>query len=365
MSLKSTWTRIKYSLAVAASAGVVIAAVNFVGCGTTTHTATYDPYLYTVYYPADVTYSTVYWTDDWVYTGLYATNAYYPPATPTTPTPTAGNSGTIATAGTSGTQAAAGTTGTTAAGGATGTGTTAAAVLTTAGDAIRALARGETICPNQMTLTPKTTAPACTGGSTRGGATIVFNGCQTPGGATLDGMVDITSSRTASTPDCNTGTTVTLMHTSTITNLSYTSASGARLVIPTQTGTGTTTYTFGQTPPTVALAYSGELLTYQNGGALQADLNYTGTTTFSFAGSNAGYTVDGGVSIVDNRNAGSGATATVTGLKRETTCCRPVAGMIQIVQSTGSGPGLHTWSFGPNCGDATIDGAGTTLPGCF
>jgi hypothetical protein len=354
MSLRSSWTRIKYVFAFAVVVGTAGAATNFVGCGTNTTYATTDPYLYTAYYPADVAYSTVYWTDDWYYPSLYA--IYGPPTT----TGAAGVNGNVATGGTGGTT----TTGT---GGTGGTGT-AAGVLTTAGDAVRALARGESVCPGQITVTPKTAPPACTGGptSSRAGVTIVFTACQTPGGAVLDGMIDVSSSRTASSPTCDSTTSITLSHTTTITNLSYTNAAGARLVIPSQTGMGTTTFAFGQTPPTVALTYTGQLKTYGNGGGtLTSDHNYTGTVSFSFGGSNTGYTVDGGITVADNRAAGSGSTITVMGLKRITSCCRPVGGTISLNQTGPTGPGTHLWVFGPSCGEATVDGSGATLPACI
>jgi len=358
MSLKSSWTRIRSIFAAAVVIGTVGAVTNFVGCGSTTTYATTDPYLYTVYYPADVAYSTVYWTDDWYYPSLYAV---YGPPTPTV-TGTAGITGTT-TGGAGGTTVATGGNG---GGGAGGSTVTTAGVVTTAGDAIRALARGESVCPGSITVSPKTGPRACTNGTTRAGVTIVFNACQTPGGAMLDGMIDVSSTRTASAAACDSSTTVTLSHTTSVTNLSYTNAGGARLIIPSQTSMGTTTYTFGQTPPTIALSFTGQLQTYASAGnGITSDHNYTGNTTFTFGGSQTGYQVDGGITVMDNRAAGSGSTVTVTGLKRVTTCCRPVGGTISLTQVGPTGPGTHVWSFGPACGESTVDGSGATLPACI
>jgi len=349
MSLRSSWTRIKYLFAVAVVAGTLGAVTNFVGCGTTTTYATTDPYLYTVYYPADVAYSTVYWADAWNYPSLYAIY------TPTSPNPV--SPATVVATGSGGND------GSTVV---TDGGVTTGGVLTTAGDAVRALARGESVCPGEITVAPKTAAPACTGGTTRAGATIVFNACQTPGGATLDGMIDVSSTRTASSADCTAATMITLQHTTTITNLSYTNAAGQRLIIPSMTGMGMTKYTFGQTPPTVALSFTGQLQTYRTAGNnITSDHNFTGDLTFTFGGSNMGYTADGGVTVMDNRAPGSGSTITVTGLKRVTTCCRPVGGTIGLSQVGPTGPGTHVWSFGPTCGESTIDGTGVTLPACI
>jgi hypothetical protein len=368
MSLKSSLTRIKHVFAIAVVVGTAGAVTNFVGCGTTTTYATTDPYLYTAYYPADVAYSTVYWTNDWDYATLYAVYGP-PPPTPVVTTGAAGSTGVVTTgaAGSTGvvTTGAAGAVVTTGAGGST---VATGGVLTTAGDALRALARGESVCPGQLTVSPKTAPPACTGGgaSTRAGVTIVFNACQTPGGAMLDGMIDVSSTRTASAAACTSTTTITLSHTTTVTNLSYTNAAGQRLVIPSQTGMGTTMYTFGQTPPTVALSYTGQLVTYVNAGnSITSDHNYTGNLTFTFGGAQTGYQVDGGVTVMDNRAPGSGSTIALTGLKRVTTCCRPVGGTISLTQTGPTGPGTHVWSFGPSCGQSTIDGTGTTLPACI
>ena len=366
MSLKSSWTRIKFAFAFAVAVGTAGAVTNFVGCGTTTTTtATTTPYLYTSYYPADVAYSTVYWADDWAYTGLYALYAPNPVTTTGaagTGVTVTGAAGVVGTAGAPGQVAVA-----TGGNGGTTVVTTTGAVITTAGDVVRALARGESVCPGQVTVTPKTSAPACTGGPTasRAGVTIVFTACQTPGGATIDGMIDTAATRTASTTACDSTTSIMLAHTATITNLTYTDAAGNKLIIPSMTETGMTTYTFGQTPPTVALNFTGELQTFASGGAMTADHNFTGTSTFSFGGSATGYTVDGGLTVVDNLMAGAGSTVTVTGLQRVTTCCRPVGGTVGIVQTSGSGPGSHTWTFSSTCGDATIDGTSTTLPACI
>jgi hypothetical protein len=362
MNLKWSWTRIKYFFAVAVVIGTAGAVANFVGCGTSSGTVSYattDPWVYTAYYPADVAYSSVYWTSDWAYAGLYAT---YPTAVVSN-----SDGGTTTTVVTKD----AGTTTTTDAGTTTTTdaGTTTGGVLTTAGDAIRALARGESVCPGQITVTPKTAPPPCTGWpktSTRAGVTIVFNGCQTAGGATLNGMVDVTSTKTASSATCQSATSITLSHTTTITNLSYTNASGGHLMIPSQTGSGQTTYTFGETPASVALSFKGQLqITNAGSSTVTSDHNYNGNLTFSFGGSSTSYNVNGGLTATDNLSAGVGATLTITGLERVTSCCRPVGGSINIVQTSSTGPGNHLVTFGPSCGEAMLDGTTATLPACL
>jgi hypothetical protein len=364
MSLKSSWTRIKFAFAFAVAVGTAGAVANFVGCGTTaTTTATTTPYLYTSYYPADVAYSSVYWADDWAYTGLYA---LYAP-NPVTTTGAAGTGVTVTgAAGVVGTAGAPGQVAVAMGGnGGTTTVTATGAVITTPGDVVRALARGESVCPGQVTVTPKTVAPACTGGTTRAGVTIVFTGCLTPAGTTINGTLDVASTRTASATTCSATTSIMLSYNSTLTNLSYTGVGGGQLVIPSMTTTGMTTYTFGQTPPSIALNVTGELQTFASGGAMTADHNFTGSSTFSFGGSATGYSVDGSLNVVDNLMAGAASTITVTGLQRVQTCCRPVGGTVGIVQTSGTGVGTHTWTFSSTCGSATIDGTSTTLPACI
>ena len=232
-----------------------------------------NPYLYTSYYPADVAYSSAYWANDWAYPALYQTYG--------------------------GTTGAGGMTGMTGSGGSNGAGgadasapaTDAGSSSTTSrlaavGDLIRALARGDTtICPGNVTVNPKTAGPECNGSpraSSRAGVTIVFNSCQIPNAGTVSGTVDVASTHTPSTPDCSAATSITLMHTTTITNLVYTAQNGAKLIIPNQTDTGNNTFTFGQTPSSLSISTNGQLQIYGPDGTLLSDQSHQGTRTFTF-----------------------------------------------------------------------------------
>jgi hypothetical protein len=362
MSLKSSWSRIRNVCAIAVAVGAAGAVTNFVGCTssnsgvpvttvTTTSYAVVDPYLYTVYYPADIAYSSYYWVDSWAYPTLYQV---YGPA-PTTSSGAAGTTG----------SGAAGTTGKTTK---TDAGVATVSAVTTAADAIRALARGESVCPGQVTVTARMAALSCTGGpaSVRTGVAIAFNNCKTAGGGTLNGMVDVTSTHTASATTCTSTTMITSSHTTTITNLSFTGTGGRQLLIPSQTGTGMSTYTFGATPATISLNWKGQLQTFASaGGSTTSDHNYTGTGTFSFGGSTSHYTLNGTVTVVNNLMAGAGTSITATNLTRTTSCCRPVGGTINIMQTSGTGVGSHVIGFGPSCGEATLDGTSSMLPACI
>jgi hypothetical protein len=344
MRLRAIWTRVKYAFAFAGAIGAAGTAFGFPACtGSTTVVPTTDSFLYTSYYPADVAISGVYWAAPWAYDSLYvlADGAHGSDAggfgpgdgVPTAPTAT----------------------------------TTAVPItVTTAGDAIRALARGQSLCPGQVTVTPRLSPSPCTGGGPeRSGVTIVFNGCQTPGGGTISGTVDVTATRTASTAACDATTSITLTHTTTISNLDYTGISGGRLLIPTQTDTGTNLYTFGATPGHVSVSSTGQLQIFARDGSQTSDHGFTGTATFSFGGSETGYTVDGNVAITDNRASGQATAATLTGLERIVSCCRPVGGSVTLTQTTGLSPGTHVWAFGPSCGDLMVDGQDASLPLCI
>jgi hypothetical protein len=230
-------------IALGVTGALAFVAVGGVSCsenGTSGVDFTYeDPYLYDYYYPADIAYSSMYWANAWNYSDLYF-------ATLTSD------------GGTTGVDAAATGGGGGGTGGSSGTST---GVRGAVGAAIRALARGEPVCPGQTTINLKSENSPCVnpdrGPIINDGATIVFNGCQLPGGGSVSGTVDITGHQTASDQVCSATTTITLSHTTQITNLVYTGPNGGKLVIPTQTDTGTNTFTFNTNPATVTIMSMG------------------------------------------------------------------------------------------------------------
>ena len=135
----------------------------------------YNSYLYYGYYPADVYYSGYAWTGG----GFYYLEYSRPDSTGS-----AGSTGTGTGARAARARAPA----------AAVAGPTTAAGDMTMGDVLRAMARGESVCPNQVTITPKMTPDACATdgtGMSRGGVTLVFNGCQIPSGSRFDGTIDV------------------------------------------------------------------------------------------------------------------------------------------------------------------------------
>jgi len=306
-----------------------------------------DPYLYSYYYPADVGYSSYYWASSWDYGDLYLA------------TITGADGGAVAPDG-----------GASGAGGSGGSGGSNSAMSArgAVGQIIRALARGEQVCTGQSTITLKNAPPPCTAegvNAVRTGATIMLNGCQLPAGGTLSGTVDITSNYAANEAACSPNTTITLGHTTTITNLVYTSPAGGQIVIPTQMDTGSNNFSFGQNPTTITIMSQGQLQFFNASGAKTADLNHTGTRMFKFAGSRSAYTVNGTVNVTDNMNAGVTAMLTAMGLQRTTDCCRPTGGTLTIARTGGAFPGTHTWTFTSTCGGVKRDNTSVTLPACL
>jgi hypothetical protein len=275
----------------------------------------------TYYYPADLAYSSYYWSDAWLYDDWYFSRA---------PQQAGGN--------------------------------TRRAV----GDALRALARGETICPGQVDVTPKTSAPACEVQGTsavRSGVTVVFSGCETSSGGTIDGTVDVTAMRSASEQICSPNTLVTLSHTTTLTDLTYTSASGERWVVPDQVDSGTNTYTYGQLPTNLSINSSGRFQVFAADGTLVSDHNHNGTRMVTYSAVDRSYSVSG---LINTQDVKGGATANLTGtdIKRGPDCCYPTGGTLSVSRAGGTNPGSHLWTFGPECGQASFDGTAVTPPAC-
>ena len=290
-----------------------------VGEGTVDYAYEYT-YPYTYYYPSDLAYSSYYWTDAYVYDDWYFQVVG-------------------------------------------GNGNRRASI----GNVIRALARGESVCPGRVNVTPRTSAPACEAAGTtevRSGVTMTFSDCETTDGSRIDGTVDVTSTRSANEAVCSANTTITLAHTTTITNLSVRGPNGGRLVIPNQTDTGTNSYTYGQLPTMLAINSSGRFQVYAADGTLQADQTHNGTRNLTYTAANRSYSVSGTINTMDARD-GSTATIMSTNVTRTMDCCYPTAGSVTVNRTGGNSPGQHTWTFGPGCAQAAYDGTAITPPACL
>ena len=241
-------------------------------------------------------------------------------------------------------------------------GTGASTVRGAVGQAIRNAAAGGNDCPGQVTVTPQSGTAVC--GISAAGVNIVFNGCQLPGGGTIDGTVNVQLTRTASDTNCNAGTTIMLGYTSTLTNLSYTGTGGGKIVIPNDMTTGTLNFPTGQSPTTISIMTNGEVQRFASGGTMTTDRTFTGTYDFSSISlANQSYSLGGTLNITDK--AGGTATLTGTNLMHDTSCCRPTGGTLAVSRTGGSHSGSHTWTFTSTCGSAMLDSKSVTLPACL
>jgi hypothetical protein len=233
------------------------------------------------------------------------------------------------------------------------------------GNAIRALARGEQVCAGQAAVTPKMSPPACGSGEpVRSGVTIVFDGCKLADSSTLSGTFDVDTMRAASNVACDANTVINLEAAVTVTNLTFTNAAGAKVVIPNHTATVTGSHLNGQLPSTVSIEGMGRVQVYDSSGTLIADHNEKGTANITYSQADRTYSTSGTINIQDNNQ--SGATATITGANvlHSMNCCRPTGGMLFVSRNGGAHPGQHNWTFGPSCGQASDNGSSITLPAC-
>lgn len=316
--------------------GCMLSAVGVAGCGAAASedVAYEDAYGNDYYYPAGVAYAGVYAGYGAGY-GLYFA----------VPSGVAGGSRAASTSADGGTPAAG-----------------APVVRGAVADAIRQTAMGISICGGQATVTAHTGTPVCGNGSA--GEQISFSGCQLPAGGTLDGTVDVQLARNASDANCNGSTMIGLSYTATITNLTYTTAGGAKIVIPSQTSTGMLNFPFEKTPTGFTISTTGEVQRFDSGGSMTSDRTYMGTHTFSSVSlADGSYTVSGTLNMQDQSGGGS-AVLMGMGLTRTDACCKPTGGTLSISRTGGKSPGQHTWTFSSTCGSATLDGKTVTLPAC-
>jgi hypothetical protein len=71
--------------------------------------------------------------------------------------------------------------------------------------------------------------------------------------------------------------------------------------------------------------------------------------------------VDGTLTLQDDLGSGS-ANVTSVGLTRTEGCCYPASGSIEVAHSNGRN---ERWSFGPACGNVSVNGHDVALGSCF
>jgi hypothetical protein len=272
-------------------------------------------YPYDYYYPADLAVSDAYWMDPWYYDPFY----FIKQAAQTTDS------------------------------------------SIDAASVMRALATGVSVCGSQASVVPRFSTSCLKEGGVgevRSGATISFNGCMLSNGGRIDGTVDITGAPTISDQNCDANTVVNVNYTSRYTNLTYTAPDGSRVVVPDATNVGSFTRKGNAGPGGLSVTVSGNLLRYDASNALLSNHGVSGSRNFRFT--DGGYVTNGTVAVQD---ALGGSQATLTGveLTRSRDCCRPISGNVVVA---GRERATDTWSFGPNCGDASLNGSSASLPAC-
>jgi len=230
------------------------------------------------------------------------------------------------------------------------------------GARLRALAAGASICGDQATITTERVPSPCGGDATvPSSASIVFDGCTLDDGGRLDGSFEIAATQTVSDTECDAETILDVSFTSTASNLSYTSAAGARVLVPSLTVAGAYTRELAGQPLSMTIDLEGSVERYDEGGRLSAQTSANGSQTLVPLSEGGGYRMDGTLSVQDTLNERS-LEAVGTGITRTDACCHPTSGEISIERSTGESA---NWSFGPSCGDVLLDGASTELADCL
>jgi hypothetical protein len=232
-----------------------------------------------------------------------------------------------------------------------------------AGAVIRALARGDDVCGTHVSVTVKMVDAPCAaaGGpaAIRGGVSIVFDDCTLADGARLDGSFDVESSHRAD--DCQQGTVVRVIYTSTLTNFTYVAPNGGRVVIPAQTNSGSYTRPIAGTPAELTVLTNGTIQRYTSSGKKVADYTHSGKWEYAFSSDSTApsYTLDGALTL----EAADGQPTSIASdrLKRTAGCCQPSGGRILL---TGSERDTDTWSFGAQCGAVAKNDEEATASEC-
>lgn len=237
------------------------------------------------------------------------------------------------------------------------------------GAAIRDIALGKSICPGQVTLTSeRTDAPCPLGGGDGADAlpastSIVFDECVLPGGGRIDGAVEVDAAHRFSDTACGSETVVEVTYTSTSTDLVHTAPGGERIVLPSLRRSGSYQRPLAGRPSALNVGVEGTVERYDAEGGLLAITVLTGTQAIAPTPADDGYSVDGTLTMMMQDTVGE-RTLNVSGVgvTRTDTCCHPTGGTIETVPSEGE---THNWSFGPACGEVSLNGEAFPVDECF
>jgi hypothetical protein len=233
------------------------------------------------------------------------------------------------------------------------------------GEALRELGTGESLCPGQVTQTIESIDAVCDVGGEGTlpiRAEVVFDGCELVDGGILDGSILVEATQTFSDMLCDTNTVVEVDFSSTVTDLSYTSTTGVQLVLPSLTIIGSYTRTIGGPPSSMTASMDGRIERYSPDGDPIMLATVRGTQTLTpLLLANTGFSAEGTMTLQDTIG-GRTIVASGTELTRSDGCCRPTSGTLQI---NGTGSSNALWSFGPECGDVSLNGNPVTVDECL
>jgi hypothetical protein len=298
--------------------GAVVAAA--AGCGSSGYYY-YDPYAYSYgydyYYPADIAYANTYYADD-----MYSASGYVFASLERT------------------------------------------MISATPGSTLRALASGESVCPGQVSvMTEPNSAPCSVGNeaSLPAHTLIVFEDCEFSEQGKLDGALQIDASQTASDAECDADTVLDVHYSSMATDLSYTTPSGARVVLRRLTLTGDYARHLDALPAEVAVSVEGNLERYDEIGAMVLQATFSGSQSLVPLDAGQGYRLDGTLVMQDDAD-GQSVTVSSEGLTRTDACCHPTSGTLQVERAKDDS---DRWTFGPGCGELARDGESARVRDCY
>ena len=239
------------------------------------------------------------------------------------------------------------------------------------GNVLRALAIDVRLCANHETVMPTTKMSSCNAigvnGKYRGGATITFNQCMLPWGGSLDGtvVIDVTKELAAGQM-CSPRAMIDVTHAVTLTQLVHVRGDGVTVEFPSAMAQSKSTRAVGHPPTSLNLDMSGERKVTQKDGTVSLDhkFNETATVTFMAASAMAPPSiVINAMATIEHLVAMFTFTLTVDNLTRSADCCLPVSGSVKV-ERTGSVMDSHETTFGPKCGQETVDGKMVSIREC-